>query len=342
MWAYERAFCVPETREARQWILRFEGINTYADVYVNGTLVGQADNMLIAHEFDATRAIRQGEENVVRVVIRSAQLEARKWDYPVALSAEGLGDYVWQRKPPHSFGWDIMPRLPCAGLWRGVALESRGRARIAQAYYATRECDAHRALLQFAYRYETRDISLEKYRVRITCGDTVLEKAAPFVSGSGGLVLENPRLWWPRGYGEQNLYTVKMELLCGEEVLDTRTDTIGIRKIVIEHKMLPDDAGEFLVRVNGCPILCKGSNWVPLDAFHSRDAARYAQALELFAQAGCNIVRCWGGNVYEDQEFFDLCDRLGLLVWQDFCMACAVYPQSRDFAQKDGAAKRSM
>ena len=96
MWAYERAFCVPETREARQWILRFEGINTYADVYVNGTLVGQADNMLIAHEFDATRAIRQGEENVVRVVIRSAQLEARKWDYPVALSAEGLGDYVWQ------------------------------------------------------------------------------------------------------------------------------------------------------------------------------------------------------------------------------------------------------
>lgn len=334
MWAYERAFCVPETREARQWILRFEGINTYADVYVNGTLVGQADNMLIAHEFDATRAIRQGEENVVRVVIRSALLEARKWDYPVALSAEGLGDYVWQRKPPHSFGWDIMPRLPCAGLWRGVALESRGRARIAQAYYATRECDAHRALLQFAYRYETRDISLEKYRVRITCGDTVLEKAAPFVSGSGGLVLENPRLWWPRGYGEQNLYTVKMELLCGEEVLDTRIDTIGIRKIVIEHKMLPDDAGEFLVRVNGCPILCKGSNWVPLDAFHSRDAARYAQALELFAQAGCNIVRCWGGNVYEDQEFFDLCDRLGLLVWQDFCMACAVYPQSRDFAQK--------
>ena len=334
MWAYERAFCVPETREARQWILRFEGINTYADVYVNGTLVGQADNMLIAHEFDVTHAIGVGQENTVRVVIHSALLEARKKDYPVALSAEGLGDYVWQRKPPHSFGWDIMPRLPCSGLWRGVALESRGRARIAQAYYATRECDAHRALLQFAYRYETRDISLEKYRVRITCGDTVLEKAAPFVSGSGGLVLENPRLWWPRGYGEQNLYTVKMELLCGDEVLDTRTDTIGIRKIVIEHKMLPDDAGEFLVRINGCPILCKGSNWVPLDAFHSRDAARYAQALELFAQAGCNIVRCWGGNVYEDQEFFDLCDRLGLLVWQDFCMACAVYPQSQDFAQK--------
>lgn len=97
--------------------------------------------------------------------------------------------------------------------------------------------------------------------------------------------------------------------------------------------MAPDSEGEFLVRVNGCPILCKGSNWVPLDAFHSRDAARYAQALELFAQAGCNIVRCWGGNVYEDHAFFDLCDRMGLLVWQDFCMACAIYPQSQDFAQ---------
>ena len=121
--------------------------------------------------------------------------------------------------------------------------------------------------------------------------------------------------------------------LCAARKCSIRTDTIGIRKLLLNKQTLPDDAGEFLVRVNGCPILCKGSNWVPLDAFHSRDAARYAQALELFAQAGCNIVRCWGGNVYEDQEFFDLCDRLGLLVWQDFCRL-RLYPQSRDFAQK--------
>jgi len=145
------------------------------------------------------------------------------------------------------------------------------------------------------------------------------------------ILIDNPRLWWPRGYGDASLYTVKMELLRDGVAVDTREDTIGIRRIEIDHVMKAGDEGEFLIRVNGVRILAKGSNWVPLDAMHSRDAARYERALSLFAEMGCNIVRCWGGNVYEDHAFFDLCDRYGLLVWQDFAMACAVYPQDDAF-----------
>ena len=143
--------------------------------------------------------------------------------------------------------------------------------------------------------------------------------------------IKNPKLWWPRGYGEQNLYTVKMELLHNGEVADVRMERIGIRRFHIDHVMKPLDEGEFKVRCNGVPILCKGSNWVPLDALHSRDEGRYDRAMALMADMGCNIVRCWGGNVVEDHHFFHLCDELGIMVWQDFTMACANYPQQEWF-----------
>lgn len=108
---------------------------------------------------------------------------------------------------------------------------------------------------------------------------------------------------------------------------------LGIRTFEVQTNFVPGDDGEFKVLANGVPILCKGANWVPLDAFHSRDAQRYEQALSLFRETNCNIVRCWGGNVYEDHAFYDICDESGILVWQDFSLACAIYPQTDEFAK---------
>ena len=333
-WQFEREFDLPAVLPEGRLKLCFGGINTYADIYVNSVKVGRADNMLISHEFDITDAAVPGKTNSVKVVIFSAMNVARGLDYPVSCEGNDDGDeFVRQRKPPHSFGWDIMPRFPSAGMWRDVYVEVEKPSRITQAYYTTLSCDENRAEVLFKFRYVADSPMLENIKIRVTLDGRTVEKTSMFGSGSGRIVVENPRLWWPAGYGEANLYDVKMELVIDGRVADTRCERIGIRKMEIDHKMLPGDAGEFLIKVNGCPILAKGSNWVPLDAMHSRDAGRYEQALALFKEAGCNIARCWGGNVYEDHRFYELCDEYGIMVWQDFTMACAVYPQDREFLE---------
>ncbi|MDD6883474.1 MAG: glycoside hydrolase family 2 TIM barrel-domain containing protein [Eubacteriales bacterium] len=329
-WVFEKTFELPEKTDDRLNLV-FEGLNTFADVYVNDVFAGHCENMFIAHAMDVTEAVHAGK-NVVRVMIASAANTVKDMDFPVYIRAGENGDeFSRERKPPHSFGWDIMPRFPSAGMWRGVRLESVKANRITQTYFATRSIDLDEAEIACSWRFTVDDFVPEGYSVRITVGDAVMEKPALFCSGSGSLRLKHPRLWWPRGYGEANLYTAKTELLHNGIVLDAVEETIGVRLLKVEHVMKPGDEGEFKIICNGCPILAKGSNWVPLDAMHSRDAERYEKALALFDEANCNIVRCWGGNVYEDHAFFDLCDRYGIMVWQDFAMACATYSHDEAF-----------
>ena len=330
-WWFERAFDAPEDTGSR-WILRFDGLNTFADIFLNGERVGSCDNMLVEHEFDVTDALNYGEENTLTVRIRSAVNEARKMDVPVSVTGnDGEDGYALVRMPPSSFGWDIMPRFLSAGMWRGVSLIERSETRLTQTYYVTRAIHGDgSADLLCRFRYETDAVTLDDFAVRLTgsCGDSVFEaeKPALFVSGALGVRIPDARLWWPRSYGEQNLYSVKLELLREGQVVDCLEETIGLRTIVVDQVMKPGDEGEFKVIVNDTPVVLMGSNWVPMDAMHSRDAERVPAALALFQDAGCNVVRCWGGNVYEDHEFFDLCDRYGILVWQDFAMACCTYP----------------
>ena len=202
-----------------------------------------------------------------------------------------------------------------------------------RAYYATISASEDEAELMIKCRFTTPEARrCQGYRLHVqgACGNSVFEYDAParFVSERQREV-KNPKLWWPRGYGEQNLYTVKMELLHNGEVADVRMELRRrCARFHIDHVMKPLDEGEFKVRCNGVPILCKGSNWVPLDALHSRDEGRYDRAMALMADMGCNIVRCWGGNVVEDHHFFNLCDELGIMVWQDFTMARANYPRA--------------
>ena len=131
----------------------------------------------------------------------------------------------------------------------------------------------------------------------------------------------------------QPLYRLRLSLWRGDELLCERWDTLGIRTLKLERTVVTtkEKPGKFCFHVNGEPIMCKGSNWVPLDAFHSRDPGRYEKAVGMLHELGCNIVRCWGGNIYEDHKFYDLCDQYGILVWQDFTMACNLYPRDEAF-----------
>jgi len=339
-WWFARDFDVPADYEGRKCVLCFDGLDTYADIFVNGAKVGEADNMFIEHEYDVSDALKYGGTNHLHVRIRSAIRAVSGRDVPVMVrGGEGTDDYALIRKPASCFGWDIMGRFVSAGMWRGVRLEARGATRFTQVYMVTEWIRDNSALISASVRFETDAVSYDDFSVRIAgrCGESAfrLEKKCMFNSVSRGLDirLDNPKLWWPAGYGAQNLYDTTVELLQGGRVVDTWRLRFGVRVFRIDQVMEPGDPGEFRIFCNDVPILAKGSNWVPLDALHSRDAARYERALALFRDTGCNIVRCWGGNVYEDHRFFDLCDEYGLMVWQDFAMACAAYPADRAFIE---------
>jgi len=332
-WNFEKTVLVGSEFENKEAVLVFEGLNCIADIYVNDIPVGHTENALIPHEIRVTNALKPNSENTFRVYIHSAFLHARKQDFPVSLVGnEGTAEYTVLRMPPHSFGWDIMPRFLSAGMWRGVTLKTEEPARFTQVYYATTSADEKQANVVFRYRFETDDIEIDGYSVRVYMNDSLVYDApAAFTAGSGGFTLKNPSLWWPKGYGEANLYKARMELLRNGEAIACDETTIGVRHAEVISKMAPDDEGEFIIRINGVKILAKGSNWVPMDAFHSRDAERYEKAVALFNEAGCNIVRMWGGNTYEDHALFDLFDASGIMVWHDFSYGCAIYRQDSAF-----------
>ena len=338
-WQFERNFDAPVEKGDSRWLLVFEGLNCYAEVFLNDEWVGESSNAFIAHEFDVTDALRFGEKNRLTVRIRSALNVARKMDIPVFVKTHEHGEHMLLRMPASSFGWDIMGRFLSAGMWRGVSLEERKPTRIDYAYYATKRLSPEGdAVLHLHYHWQTDEPILDGFtlRVRGVCGDSRFSAQTPayFVDGVLDIPVPDAKLWWPKGYGDAALYDVELTLEKDGQVLDVRQDRIGIRRVEIRQIMKPGDEGEFKVFVNGCPILCKGSNWVPLDALHSRDAHRLKAAHDLLDDAGCNIVRCWGGNVYEDHAFFDLCDQRGMMVWQDFAMACALYSPAPDFAEQ--------
>ena len=336
-WIYKKTFTLPAFAADEELILHFDGVDTYADVYLNGAFVGSCDNMLIEHEFPIAEYVNVCAENTLYVHIHSTMNTARSGEYTMAMRGTAHRNEICHtRKAPHMFGWDIAPRLVSAGIWKDVWVAARKATRITETYYACAELDHKGMYLSYGYRYVTDHDTLEGFKVRVTgvCGEHTFqhELVSHFVSANHDILIENPKLWWPLGYGEQPLYTVTMELLYHDEVIDSKTEQIGLRTVMLERDFTPGKQ-QFMFRVNNEPIFAKGTNWVPLDALHSRDAERVERAIALCVEAQCNFIRCWGGNVYESDAFFALCDKYGLLVWQDFSMGNTNYPQGSDFVE---------
>jgi beta-mannosidase len=343
-WWYVRRFSASEQQPEKRAFLVFRGLDCFGSVWLNGRVVGEAANMLIPHTFEVTGLLEHDNEVAVR--IRSATLAARRMDYPAGTFAMATNhDQLRVRKAPHVYGWDIAPRIVSAGLWRSVALEVRDPDGIDSVYYHTREVtparpgspDASGAVLEVHWKVTIADPDLSGYTLSFegVCGDAGFVREVPvrFVAGTEEIRIPAARLWWPRGYGEPALYDVSCRLRKDGAVIDSRAERIGLRRIELRRTELTGDTepGEFLFTCNGERVMCRGTNWVPLDAFHSRDAERLPAALALLDDIGCTMVRCWGGNVYEDHPFFDFCDEKGILVWQDFAFACALYPQDAEF-----------
>ncbi len=334
-------------------LLIFEGIDCYADIYLNGEQIGSTDNMLVEHSFP----VALKPENELLVHILPTMELARQ--YQPAISSSGVGQYGYHalhvRKAPHTFGWDIMPRLLSAGLWRTVKLAYQPHNRLENVYLETISITPDGTGSQLILHYQARlngmfgDQSGENvFEVELNgkCGNSCFTKRARalFEAGRMSITVQNPRLWQPKGRGDACLYSVQARLLKNGEEADCLSFTHGVRTVELIRSSVTniDGKGEFLFRVNGEKLFIMGGNWVPADALHSRDLERIPAILELAEEIGCNMLRCWGGNVYENDLFYDICDRKGILVWQDFTMACAVYPQGDSFQERLRAEARKV
>lgn len=335
-WWYRTRFEVPEGWARDGLHLVFSGLDTLADIHVNGTLVGSTATMMVEHELDVSDVARPGVNELV-VHLRSPLLEAEKFDYPASLmqiwdSMESL----WIRKPAHMYGWDIAPRLVSAGIFRSVELVERTSERICDWYMTTTAVGKDRADVEVHFELSRaprgRNVQLRIDGVHPRTGKTFTATAHPtFSSGRVSIRVDAPELWLPRGHGSPELYDVTLTLFVEGTETDRHSTRWGLRQIGLDWTLAAGDDGRFRMLVNGTPVFIMGTNWVPLDAIHARDAERLPQALELLGESGCNAVRLWGGNLYEPDAFYDWCDENGVLVWQDFAFACARYPQEEPF-----------
>ncbi len=348
---YRTSFFVEEDVLCKERVLlRFEGIDTLADVVLNDVLLGVTDNMHRTWEFDVKECLKAGE-NTLTVVFHSptAYIREKYGEKRLDGTSDAMRGFPYLRKAHCMFGWDWGPRLPGAGLWRPVSLLAYDTARI-DSTYITQKHEGGKVELNTCV--ELQSASAEMFVFGMGEG-SLLFKAEPVLSElsvkvevfdpEGVLVadgdgidivrIENPQLWWPNGFGKQPLYTVKVTLFHGETSLDTWERRIGLRTMTMATEK--DEYGErFAHKVNGVEVFAMGADYIPEDNLIARTSPeRTRRLLEDAKLANFNSIRVWGGGYYPEDWFYDACDELGLMVWQDFMFACAVYDLSEAFEE---------
>ena len=328
-WRYSRSFTVSKAiLKQDRLLLRCEGLDTLATILINGKKVGVTDNMFRSWEFDVQSLLVEGENTI-----------AVRFDAPVPYTKEKskkkiLPSWVdkaagWIRKEPCNFGWDWGPRLVTSGIWRSIGLVAFSTARLADIHIQQVHSRAKVKLnITTTIERSTRKAVSAKVTVRYK-NRVVAENETPLKGKSADLnfSIAKPQLWWPSGMGAQALYDVEVRLLDADgKKLDQQSKRIGLRTIRVERKK--DKVGEtFQFVVNGVAFFSKGANWIPADTFATRVTEEdYRRLLQDATEANMNMIRVWGGGYYEADVFYDICDELGLCVWQDFIFACGTYP----------------
>ena len=380
-WQYETLFHLDEAPSPHT-LLRFEGLDTIAEITVNGELIAATDNMTVAHELIVGDRLRFGSgvagDNSLQVVFRSALNTgiARRAEWH-RTSGDTLTD-EWYRFGPQSFvrkaqymyGWDWGPVLLSCGIWQPVKLVQVPIARLLDVSYTTAFHDDGSASVEITHYVERAPnagdapLRLEIAWTGVSTIDGVVEAPMPGGAtvdvpiGSGRVAatavvkIDDAQKWWPNRHNPEGshdhpvLYTVEATLT-GTEKLDARATRIGLRTVELIREADTDGAGEcFKFRVNGHNIFIRGANWIPADSFPSRletepgktsetpedSDARVHNLIYEVCEAGYNMLRIWGGGLYESEHFYELCDEHGILVWQDFLYACAYYPDTGAYA----------
>ncbi|MAE07455.1 MAG: beta-mannosidase [Bacteroidetes bacterium] len=346
-WEYKTTFNIDKKILNKDMVeLEFNGLDTYANIYLNDQLILKTDNMFISWVIDCKDYLKLGK-NILRIVFESPiniGLQKREnlgYQLPGAENDQselgGLGNKkvnVFTRKPAYHFGWDWGPRLVSSGIWQDVKLNAWDKAKIVDVSIVQEIVSENEAILQSQIEIE----SFNKNEVTlIYLIDSVIavEKKIDFVKGSNSisvpLIIENPELWWTNGLGNQKLYNIEVLIKDDSGILSSREKNIGLRTLEVIQQ--PDSIGKsFYFRLNGYPVFMKGANYIPQDVFLTRVTDDdYERIIKAAADANFNMLRVWGGGIYEREIFYDLCDEYGILVWQDFMFACAMYPGNKEF-----------
>ncbi len=342
-WWYRTAFTVSAAfMKEERLLLVFDGIDLYGQVFLNGTLLGETRNALVPAVFDVGGSLKEGRNELVVRVTAGSELSPEPADERLGRPVKDIWankqpwpGRKWLRKPQFTYGWDWVDALPNIGIWRGVRLEGRSWAVIDDLRLDTCILDGRvfleaEAVVENLHPWSSRPCTFEltlsppkgkSRRVTVRLDSQSGRQPVRFV-----IHVENPRLWWPNGMGDQPLYRVTARLLRGRTKCDRREFDYGLRTVEIDQTPL-GEGSRFCVCVNGQDVFCKGGNWIPADAIIARvDAKKYDTLIDAAARANINMLRIWGGGIYENDEFYATCNRRGILVWHDFMFACSEYP----------------
>ena len=345
-WIYQTEFTANKDILSKECIeLVFEGLDTYADVYLNDmeTPILKADNMFRRWRVDVKQSLKEGT-NLLKIYFHSpVKIDMPKWEamypvqYPTSNDQSENGGLlnrkisVYARKAGYHYGWDWGPRLVTSGIWRPVYLEAWSELHIDEVYYNQKSVSEKRAEVDVEIEVNSHSDAAAAVRVLdnstgklLGMISTKLEKGAnKFVVP---LQINNPKLWWSRGLGEPHRYTFRTEVVIAGKVVDHRVHKIGLRSVRLVRE---DDAEgrSFYFELNGKPVFAKGANYIPCDNFLPRVTRETYERTVLDAvNVNMNMLRVWGGGIYENDIFYELCDSHGIMVWQDFMFACALYP----------------
>ncbi len=305
-----------------------DGLDTLATVSLNGRSLGRANNMFRQYRWDV-KDLLQAADNELLITFASPvkYISEKQAERPLPGVSQAIPGSPYLRKAPCQFGWDWGPQLPPIGIWKDIRLEAGPGPRLDDVHLRQSHSDGQvtvSAALTLAG--QTNEGLMACLRIVAPDGEEMVEETAVSSVTAINVPISEPKLWWPNGYGEQPLYQVIVSLHQGDTELDQRRYQLGLR--TLELRQEADEWGRsFEFMVNGVPIFAKGSNWIPADSFPTRISDDILEALiRGAAETHQNMLRVWGGGFFEEERFYDLCDKYGILVWQDYIFSCSVYP----------------
>ncbi|WP_337103697.1 beta-mannosidase [Paenibacillus sp. YIM B09110] len=342
-WEYRRKFSLSEEMlQSDALDLLFEGIDTYASVTLNGVEIGKTELMFVPYRFGIKGVAKLENELVVSISSPTAVLAEKEKLFGEQLKLwNGSTVRLQGRKAQYGYGWDWGPRLVTVGIHKSVSIEAYDAIQAERLGYNLTRLSEEKAILNASFSLRNvREESLASEIVyRLYEGDTVCaekREAVKLRPGdqklSASFEVANPKLWYPAGYGSPHLYRLEVSVVSAAASVQLER-TVGIREVKISQPY-KEKGRRFIIEVNGIPMLCKGVNWIPLTLYPNQDTREdYRREIDAIAAGNMNMIRIWGGGVYESQSFFDECDEKGIMVWQDFMFACGDYPDDDTFCE---------
>lgn len=333
--SYTRNFSVPQKMlDSESIFLEADGLDALSEIVINGIKVAETNNMHRTWNFEITNIVQAGENSIVITFKNSLEFIAAERQRRTIFASDGGGQtsvpgFNMIRKSHCSYGWDWGPKVPDVGIWKDIKITAYDSARLKTVHVVQdhSENEVTLNLTPSVEYFSRKELSLA---AEFISPDGGVERASINVEGKSEITIKDPQLWWPNGLGDQPLYTINFELKEGEQVIDTHSLTIGLRTLTIEQKQ--DEWGEtFNYLCNGVSVFARGANYIPEDTYLNRNEPYSTERLiQDCVAANYNSMRVWGGGIYPNDLFFELCDKYGLIVWQDMMFACAIYDVRND------------